>query len=174
MAAPVIRTFLGNLLRCEAMPTLDEIPGHPRERYIASVLERFANPGVHDQIARLCVDGSAKFPKFLMPTVARQLERHGPIDGAATALAGWARYLGAVDPADQSFDSSGDVARRHAANALSDPVAFLEFDAVFPPAVRSSARFRAAFTAAYRRIADDGPLAAMAPQADRERTGEPL
>jgi mannitol 2-dehydrogenase len=45
------------------MPTLAEIPGHPREQYIASVLERFANPGVRDQIARLCIDGSAKFPR---------------------------------------------------------------------------------------------------------------
>ena len=37
--------------------------------------ERFANPGVRDQIARVCIDGSAKFPTFLIPTIARQLER---------------------------------------------------------------------------------------------------
>jgi mannitol 2-dehydrogenase len=164
MATPVIGTFLENLLRCEAMPTLDEIPGHPREQYIASVLERFANPGVRDQVARLCVDGSAKFPKFLMPTVARQLERNGRIDGSATALAGWARYLGTVDPADQAFDSSGDAARASAADALDDPLAFLDLDGVFPAPVRGSERFRAAFAAAYRRVAEDGPLAAM--QAD--------
>ena len=71
MAIPATRTFLEELLRREAMPTVVEIPGHPREPYIASVLERFANPGMHDQIARLCVDGTAKFATFLMPTVAR-------------------------------------------------------------------------------------------------------
>ncbi|MDX6655987.1 MAG: mannitol 2-dehydrogenase [Solirubrobacteraceae bacterium] len=172
MATPAVRRFLEDLLHREAMPTLVEIPGHPRERYIASVLERFANPGVHDQIARLCIDGSAKFPDFLIPTIARQLEGGGPIERGTTALAGWARYLGVVDPADQSFDSGGDVARRHAAEALADPVAFLEFDAVFPPAVRTSARFRDEFSAAYRRIAEDGPLAAMEPKPDRERAGE--
>ena len=63
MATPAIRTFLEDLLHREAMPTLDDIPGHPRERYIDSVLERFANPGVHDQIARVCIDGSAKFER---------------------------------------------------------------------------------------------------------------
>jgi mannitol 2-dehydrogenase len=161
MATPAIRAFLEDLLHREAMPTLVEIPGHPREEYIASVLERFANTGVRDQIARLCVDGSAKFASFVIPTVARQLELGGPIDRAATALAGWARYLAAVEPAAQAFDSSADEARRHAAAAVDDPVAFLEFEAVFGSALRESPRFRTRFAAAYHRIVDHGPLAAM-------------
>jgi hypothetical protein len=32
---------------------------------------------------------------------------------------------------------------------------------VFPPAVRDAERFRAAFSDSYRRVAEDGPLAAM-------------
>jgi mannitol 2-dehydrogenase len=172
MAVPAIQTFLEALLHREAMPTLVAIPGHPREDYIASVLERFANGGVRDQIARLCIDGSAKFPTFLIPTIVRQLEIDGPIDRAATALAGWARYLGVVDPAQQSFDAAGDTARRHAANAIADPLAFLDYEPVFPPAVQSSARFRAAFSDSYRRIVEDGPIAAMDAGADRQRAGD--
>ncbi|HEY2600324.1 MAG TPA: mannitol dehydrogenase family protein [Thermoleophilaceae bacterium] len=170
MAVPVIRKFLDQLLHCEAMPTLVEIPGHPREEYIASVLERFSNPGVQDQIARVCVDGSSKFPKFLIPTVARQLEVGGPIERAAAALAGWARYLAVEDPAHQAADANWEMARRHALEASSDPVAFLEFDAVFPPALKESRRFRQAFSTAYLRIADAGPLAAMQPEPGVERT----
>jgi mannitol 2-dehydrogenase len=161
MAVPAVRLFLEDVLHREALPTLAEIPGHPREQYIASVLERFANSGVRDQIARLCIDGSAKFPTFLIPTVARQLELDGPIERSATALAGWARYLGTVAPADQAFDSSADVARRHAAAAREDAVAFLEFDAVFPSALQRSPRFCKEFAAAYRRVAEEGPIAAM-------------
>jgi mannitol 2-dehydrogenase len=172
MATPVIRAFLADVLCREAMPTLVEIPGHPREEYISAVLERFANAGIRDQIARVCVDGSAKFPKFLIPTVERQIEENGHVERAATALAGWARYLATVDPGEQAFDSSGEAARRHAAAALADPVAFLDFEAVFPPAVRASERFRAAFIAAYRRIADHGALAAMQADLDREPTRE--
>jgi mannitol 2-dehydrogenase len=145
MAVPAIQTFLEALLYREAMPTLVAIPGHPREGYIASVLDRFANGGVHDQIARLCIDGSAKFPTFLIPTIVRQLEIDGPIERAATALAGWARYLGAVDPASQAFDAGADAARRYGVEAVADPLAFLGYGAVFPPALRTSARFRAAF-----------------------------
>jgi mannitol 2-dehydrogenase len=171
MAHPAVRAYLEDVLQREALPTLVEIPGHPREEYIASVLERFANPGVRDQIARLCIDGSAKFPTFLVPTIERQLELNGPIERAATALAGWARYLAAVDPGDQSYDSSADAARRHAADAVADPVAFLEFDTVFPPTLRGSQRFREEFSAAYRRIVENGPIVAMRFDLNRERTG---
>jgi mannitol 2-dehydrogenase len=169
MAIAAVQTFLEDLLHREAMPTLVAIPGHPREQYIASVLERFANSGVRDQIARLCIDGSAKFPTFLIPTIARQLEGGGPIERATTALAGWARYLGVVDPADQAFDASAETARRHAADALADPVAFLDFGAVFPRALQASPRFRTTFAQSYRRIAEDGPIAAMA---EPQRAGD--
>ena len=161
MAVPALRAFLEGLLGCEAIPTLIEIPGHPPEEYAASVLERFANVGVRDQIARVCIDGSAKFPTFLIPTIERQLEGGGPIERAATALAGWARYLGVVDPEEQAYDASGDAARGYAAEAIADPVAFLEYDGVFPKALRSSPRFRSAFVAGYEQVAAQGPIAAM-------------
>jgi mannitol 2-dehydrogenase len=164
-----VRGFLEDLLHREAIPTLVEIPGHPPAEYAASVLARFANPGVRDQIARICIDGSAKFPKFLIPSIERQLETGGPVERAATALAGWARYLATVDAADQAFDADGETARRHAAAALADPVAFLDFDAVFPPAVRMSPRFRSVFADAYRRVAGGGAIAAMRERAEATR-----
>jgi mannitol 2-dehydrogenase len=161
MAVGAVRKFLEGLLHREALPSLVEIPGHPREDYAASVVERFENVGVRDQIARLCIDGSAKFPTFLIPTIEWQMERGGPLERAATGLAGWARYLAVVDPEQQAYDASGEEARRYAAEATADPVAFLAYEAVFPPAVRESASFRAAFAAAYARIAAEGPIAAM-------------
>lgn len=170
MAVPAVRAFLEELLHREAMPTLVEIPGHPRRDYIETVLERFANPGIGDQVARVCLDGTAKFPAFLIPTIAKQLEGGGPIDRATTALAGWARYLAVVAPERQAHDASAPTARRHAAEAVADPVAFLEFGAVFPAALRDSPRFRAAFARAYRRLVAQGPLAAMEHEPDRAST----
>jgi mannitol 2-dehydrogenase len=166
MAVPAVRAFLEGLLRDEALPTLVEIPGHPRDEYAASVLDRFANAGVRDQIARVCLDGSAKFPAFLIPTIERQLETGGPIERSAIALAAWARYLGVVDPERQSFDADGDAARRYAAEAIADPLAFLAYEAVFPPAVRSSPRFRSAFAIGYGRIAEMCPIAAIGATSD--------
>jgi mannitol 2-dehydrogenase len=152
---------------------LDEIPGYPREEYAASVLERFANVGVRDQIARVCLNGSAKFPTFLIPTIERQIESGGPIELAATSLAGWARYLGALDTNQQAFDADGDVARRYAARATTDPMAFLGYEAVFTPSVRSSPRFRSAFAAGYEQVATMGALSAMRAASEMQGAGGP-
>lgn len=167
-----VRAFVEDLLLTEAVPTLTVIPGHPPEDYVATVLERFQNTGVRDQIARLCVDGSAKFPTFLMPTLVAQLAAGGPVERGATALAGWARYLGVVDPADQAFDAAAELARRHAHAALGDPAAFLDYAEVFPAELRESERFRRVFGEAYRCIATRGPLAAMEAAGGGLRTGQ--
>ncbi len=161
MALPAVGRFLHRLLHDEAIPSLTQIPGHPPGDYAASVLERFANPGIRDQIARLCIGGSAKFPTFLLPTIAFQLEHDGPIAHAALALAGWARYLVTVPPDRQAFDAAGDTARRHARRATEEPTRFLDFAEVFPTGLRDSARFRGAFAAAWRRLGEVGPLVAM-------------
>jgi mannitol 2-dehydrogenase len=162
MAVAEVRGYLDELLHREAVPSVVEIPGYPREAYATSVLERFANTGVRDQIARLCIDGTAKYPTFLIPTIAHHLRHDGPIERGALALAGWARYLATVPVDQQSFDASGDAARAHAVRAIDDPARFLDFAEVFPPAVRGHLRFRAAFVAASRHIAEEGPLVAMA------------
>ena len=67
MTVPEVRRFLDDLLYREAVPSLSEIPGHPRDRYADSVLERFANTGVRDQIARLCIDGTRQVPDVPHP-----------------------------------------------------------------------------------------------------------
>jgi mannitol 2-dehydrogenase len=161
MAVPDVRRFLVRLLHDEALPSLTAISGHPPEDYASSVLERFANTGIRDQIARLCIDGSAKFPTFLIPTVVFQLDHDGPVASSALALAGWSRYLAGVPADQQAFDAAGELARQHARRATDDPVRFLDFGEVFPPTVRDNARFRAAFADAWQRVGAVGPLAAM-------------
>ena len=162
VGTPAIHAYLAQLLHLEALPTIEEIAGHPREHYIASVLDRFANTGVRDQIARLCIDGSAKFPTFLLPTIQRQLELDGPIDRATLALAGWAVYLAATPIDQQAFDADGDTARRFAREARDRPVAFVENAAVFPESLRLNARFRSTFERVYRELVATGPSATMA------------
>jgi mannitol 2-dehydrogenase len=161
VAIPVVRRYLEQFLAAEVIPTLTEIPGHPPSDYAETVLARFTNVGVRDQIARLCIDGTAKFPSFLIPTVELQVEHGGPTACAALALAGWARYLATVRPAERAPDPRGARATTLAQAALSDPLAFLELDEVFTATLRGSPAFRNAFTAAIGDLADAGPLAAI-------------
>jgi mannitol 2-dehydrogenase len=158
---PPMRRFLERFLLDEAIPTLNEIPGHPRAAYAETVLERFENAGVRDQIARLCIDGTAKLRSFVVPTIERQLELGGPVGCAALALAGWARYLALTPTDERAPDTGGDRAAMYATRSLDDPVAFLGLAEVFPPSVRDSERFREAFTNATRSLAALGPIGAV-------------
>jgi len=161
IAVPAVRGYLERFLATEAIPTLTEIPGHPAADYGRTVLGRYENTGVRDQIARLCIDGTAKFPSFLIPTVERQLELEGPVECAALALAGWARYLATVPAAERAYDPSGDRAATFAVRSIDTPRAFLEFDQVFTPRLRESDRFGAAFTKASNELAARGSVGAM-------------
>jgi mannitol 2-dehydrogenase len=161
IGVPPMRRFLERFLQDEAIPTLTEIPGHPRKKYAGTVLQRFENTGVRDQIARLCIDGTAKLRSFVVPTIERQLELGGPIGCAALALAGWARYLALTPTDERAPDSGGDRAATYATRSLDDPIAFLGLAEVFPPSVRDSERFREAFTNATRSLATLGPIGAV-------------
>jgi mannitol 2-dehydrogenase len=161
VAIPAVRQYLERFLATEAIPTLAEIPGHPAADYGRTVLGRFENRGVRDRIARLCIDGTSKFPSFLIPTIERQLDLGGPLECAALALAGWARYLATMPAAERAYDPHGDRSARFAVASLDNPRAFLELDEVFTPRLRESERFRDAFAAASTAIAERGSIGAM-------------
>ncbi len=161
LADPAIRDFLEQLLLTEAVPALEPIAGHPPEEYAATVVDRFANIGVRDQIARLCIDGTSKFPTFLMPTIAVQLQRGGSVERSALALAGWSHYLAELPVAVQAHDSLGDHSRPRAIAARTDPAEFLIDNPAFPPAVADDPGFREAFAAAHTSIAAEGAHGAL-------------
>ncbi len=74
-----LHRFVDGFLDHEAKPVVPPVAGIDLDAYTASLIERFSNPHIGDQIARLCLDGSAKFPKFLLPTVRTQLDAGGPV-----------------------------------------------------------------------------------------------
>jgi mannitol 2-dehydrogenase len=163
---PQIGRFLRSFLEHEAGPVLPDIPGIDVEAYQAKLIERFSNPAIGDQISRLCLDGSAKFPKFLMPTVRNQLRRGGPVTLCALALAGWCRYLiGTGDDGRHILHASDpDLAnaRSYAAKSVSEPAAFLGYKRVFGDDLSSDERFRTAFVDGLDKLRSAGVRATLA------------
>jgi mannitol 2-dehydrogenase len=166
MAEPLISGFLSSFLEHEAGPVLPRIPGIDVPAYQAKLIERFANPAIGDQISRLCLDGSAKFPKFLMPTVRNQLRAGGPIELSALALAGWCQYLvGVGDDGSQIIHASDpdfENARSFALGSLSDPAHFLGYQRVFGDDVAADVRFQSAFEDALKSLRSSGVRATLA------------
>lgn len=96
MADPLIRAYLTKLESEEILPTVPEIPGVSFQTYLATIMERFSNAAVGDTISRLCLDGSNRQPKFILPTIHDRLDNSLAVTGLALEIALWCRYcLGA-------------------------------------------------------------------------------
>jgi mannitol 2-dehydrogenase len=131
---PLFIEFLYAYFDSEAIPTLAPVPGIDLPDYTRTLIERFANPGVRDTVARLCAYSSDRIPKWLLPVIRDNLASGGPIRLASAAIASWARYAEGVDErgepievVDQLADSLIPIAR----SQHERPTAFIENTAVF-------------------------------------------
>ena len=165
MADDVIASYVKEFLAVEAAPVVPPVKDIDLVDYQASLIERFSNPAIADQVARLCLDGSVKFPKFLIPTVQAQVDAGGPVQLSALALAGWCRYLQGSADDGSAIEIAGDPnlekAIAHAKAGATDPAAFLDFEEVFGSGLRQDNRFVAAFVEASNRLATEGAAASI-------------
>lgn len=158
MADADIRRWLDALTRREIEPTLAPISGVSYAAYREKVAERFANPEIGDTIARLCLDGSNRQPKFILPTIRHALDEGRPIAGLALELALWCRYCAGIDesgrPIPPNDDNAADLKTRALA-ARDDPDAFLTNRAVFGD-LGTDPRLRSAFATSLRDLWSNG------------------
>ncbi|HUH71368.1 MAG TPA: mannitol dehydrogenase family protein [Mycobacterium sp.] len=131
---PLFAEFLLAYFDSEATPTLRPVPGIDLGAYKRTLIERFANRGVRDTVARLCAYSSDRIPKWLLPVIRANLLTGGPIRLASAAVASWARYAEGVDErgepievVDRLADSLVPIARSQRAH----PTAFIENTTVF-------------------------------------------
>lgn len=131
---PLFAEFLLAYFESEAIPTLAPVPGIDLHDYSRTLIERFANPGVRDTVARLCAYSSDRIPKWLLPVIHDNLAGDGPVRLAAATVASWARYAEGTDEwgepvevVDQLADSLVPIAR----SQYQHPTAFIEITAVF-------------------------------------------
>src|SRR5260370_676648 len=97
MADPRITKLMRLMMDIEVTPLLPEVPGIDLDEYKNTLIERFANPAIRDQLGRLGTEGSARIPKFVLPSVTEQLQRGGPIKLLSLTVASWFRYLSGKD-----------------------------------------------------------------------------
>lgn len=61
--------------------------------YKQTLIERFGNRSVSDQIARLCFDGISKFPVYVMPNLINMIRDHADLTRVAYLIATYRHYL---------------------------------------------------------------------------------
>ncbi|CDE87241.1 mannitol 2-dehydrogenase [Prevotella sp. CAG:891] len=75
------------------------------ELYKQTLVERFGNRSVSDQIARLCFDGISKFPVYVMPNLIKMIADGADLTRMAYLIAAYRHYLKyTTDDNGQTFD----------------------------------------------------------------------
>ena len=134
MENALVRGFLEKVERDEIIPIVPPVPDTSLGDYFKLIDRRFSNPKIGDTITRLCLDGSNRQPKFILPSASDRVKQGKSVTGLALVSALWARYcFGETDsgkpiaPNDPSWTRLTAQAKR----AKADPKAWLEMTDIF-------------------------------------------
>jgi mannitol 2-dehydrogenase len=150
MEHPLVRAFLEKVEREEIIPVVPPVPDTDLGEYYALIERRLSNPKIGDTIQRLCLDGSNRQPKFILPSAADRLAAGQGVTGLALVSALWARYCygesdsgKVIPPNDPSWDRLTALAKA----AKAEPKAWLTMGDIFGP-LASDPVYVAAFSKA--------------------------
>jgi mannitol-1-phosphate/altronate dehydrogenase len=172
MADPTVRGFVAGYLQ-EAAALLPEMPGIDLDAYCSTLLERFANPRMSDQLTRLSRRGSTKIPSYVLPSVRQALDQDRPRAHLVMTVAAWFRYLRGADYVGVDIgveDARAAELQELAQAGGTDPLPLLHAPDLFGT-LADDHRFAAELTAALEAL-EQGPLEAVrlleqAPGAER-------
>ena len=137
MQDPVFNNFIQSFME-EVTPVVPLIPGTSIPEYKRSLIKRFANPTINDRVARLCSEGSAKMPKWVLPSVVELAEKRSSTKLLSLVIAAWIKYLqSSVDERGisiQVVDARAEELTCVAKPIGDDPRAFLAMKSLFGPA----------------------------------------
>jgi mannitol-1-phosphate/altronate dehydrogenase len=134
MADPLFAEYVEQLMDVEVTPLLPPPDGIDLAEYKRTLLKRFANPAIADQLYRLCRRGSTKMPHHLLPSLREALAADRPHALLTVAVAAWFRYLRGTDAEGRTVeidDPRADVLRALAREGGTDPRPLLGDTAIF-------------------------------------------
>ncbi|KAJ5605131.1 mannitol 2-dehydrogenase [Penicillium lagena] len=164
MENPLFSKFVWQMMQYDVKPLLPEIPGVDIDEYCHTLIERFSNPTIMDQLPRICLNASGKIPQFIMPSIAEAIWVTGPFRRLCFVAAAWFHYVKGVDDSGKPFevdDPMREVLQAKAHAGGTNPAELLSIKSLFGDDLRGDERFIKEMTAAMEDIARDGILKTM-------------
>ena len=161
--AEIVR-FVQRMMDEEVTPILDPVPGIDLADYKQTLIRRFSNPAIKDTLIRLATEGSARIPKFVLPSIVDSLSSGTPNRLLIFTVATWFRYLTGTDDRGhelQIIDPLKDRLQERARKGKEDPGPLLEISELFPVALTQSSVFLNSLTEAMRYLYGEGARAAL-------------
>lgn len=134
MADPLIHAYLAKVEQTEILPFVPPVPDTDVAAYVDMIVARFSNPHIGDTTARLCLDGSNRQPKFIVPSLRDNLAAGKLPRGLILLSSLWCHYCaGTTDSGATIAPNDPDWANLHsrAKAAVHDAQAWLEMSAVY-------------------------------------------
>jgi mannitol 2-dehydrogenase len=85
--------FVRDFMDLDITPHVPAPAGTNLETYKQTLIERFANRSVSDQLSRLCFDGISKFPVYVMPNLKKMIGSGQDAKRLAFLFAAYRHYL---------------------------------------------------------------------------------
>ncbi|CEL29460.1 mannitol dehydrogenase family protein [Pseudomonas fluorescens] len=148
MNDPLFVRYMRAYMDLDVTPQLAPVPGINLDDYKDTLVARFSNQAIADQLERVCSDGSSKFPKFTVPTINRLIADGRETRRAALVVAAWALYLKGVDENGDTYsipDPRAVFCQALVAEDASMTERLLAVEEIFGTAIPRSAEFVAAF-----------------------------
>ena len=118
----------------EVKPVVPRLPGIDLDTYAATVVRRFSNTAIHDQVSRICSEGCAKIAKFLVPSLADLLRGGSMPRILSLVIAGWLHYQRGADEQGRAMvmaDAQAPLLKPFVKAGCCDARSVLEESAVF-------------------------------------------
>ncbi|MFI3319790.1 MAG: mannitol dehydrogenase family protein [Rikenellaceae bacterium] len=156
--------FIRDFMDKDVTPYVPAPENTDLELYKKTLLERFANLAVSDQIARLCGDGASKFPVYVMPIAAEMVKNGDDMTRIAFLIASYRHYLRyRIDDNNAKYDIFEPWLTEEDNNLIadSDPKAFLAASPFSSVDLASSEQFVALYVDMVAKISNEGAMATL-------------
>ncbi|CAO2648635.1 Nn.00g079020.m01.CDS01 [Neocucurbitaria sp. VM-36] len=167
---PMYHKYIFNMMQEEVKPLLPRIPGVDIDEYCKTLISRFANPAMKDELTRICLGGSGKLPQFIMPSIAEQIVAGGPLRRLTLCAAAWFTYLQGINEQGQEFPLSFDPMAADlqplARAGGTDPMKMLSVKSLFGDDLRNDERFVTELKNAMESLKKEGALATISKYAE--------
>ena len=163
MRDPEVPVLVERFLDKIVLPLLEAPRDVDLVDYKNTVLERFSNEAMHDQLTRIASDGASKVPVYFTTTLKEMLAHGVDHRIPAFTLAAWSRVLQGQDDSGNAFETTeprlDDEARRQLASG--DPSEALRIEPLLASGVAEHADFVASFEGYRTALAEHGARATL-------------
>lgn len=156
----LIRTFMDT----DITPFVPAPENTDLEKYKETLIERFANHSVSDQVSRLCFDGISKFPVYIIPNLEKMINAGADLTRPAFLIASYRHYLkyktddqGNIFEIGEPWMTEKDKALINSENSQD----FLELSAFQAVSLKDSEQFIKLFTRFAEEIKNEGMFSVL-------------